>query len=64
MVVLYLCELALKLFKGAGTFMLITLPEVDDSPGFWLPPDNSDGDSPVVFKSPIKFAHSCFALRE
>jgi hypothetical protein len=64
MIALYFPELSLELFERAETFaVLITFSQIDNAPGFWLPSDDLDGNTVVVFEPSVEFTHNAFALR-
>ncbi|OIY17251.1 hypothetical protein BED45_17920 [Citrobacter freundii] len=63
MIVRYLPELLPELLKRPETFVWVAIAQVDNTLCFWLPADNTDLHSAVVFEPSVKFAHRRFALR-
>ena len=61
--ILYLPELLPELLKRPETFVWVAIAQVDNTLCFWLPADNTDLHSAVVFEPSVKFAHRRFALR-
>lgn len=43
--------------------MLVSVSQVDDAPGFWLPPDNPNRDAAVISESPVELTHNDSPLR-
>jgi len=63
MIVRYLPELLSEMLKWAEAFVWIAISQVDNALRFWLPADNTDWHSAVIFEPSVKFAHRRFALR-
>jgi hypothetical protein len=63
MIVPYLPELFAKQFEWTEALVRVAFTQIDNALCFWLPADNKDLDSTVVFEPSVKFAHKRFALR-
>jgi hypothetical protein len=63
MIVRYLPELLPEMLKWAEAFVWISITQVDNALCFWLPADNTNWHSAMIFEPSVKFAHRRFALR-
>lgn len=63
MAALYFPELTFELIEWAKALMGIPFSQEDDTLRFWLPADDLDGLTVVVFELPVNFSHNALALR-
>jgi len=58
MIALYFREITFENVEWAEALMGVARPQIDNAIAFWFPTDNTDGDSPAVFKPAVNFSHS------